>query len=66
MFECSIICKSFKSTLPDTPKKKQNKDDDDDNKDLDGFQQQQNVVNVIFRGDPSFSKRAQKLLLREI
>jgi hypothetical protein len=24
------------------------------------------VVNVIFGGDPSFSKRAQKLLLREI
>ena len=32
----------------------------------DGFQQQQNVVNVIFGGDASFSKRAQKLLLREI
>jgi hypothetical protein len=31
-----------------------------------GFQQQQNAVNVIFGGDPSFSKRAQKLLLREI
>ena len=41
-------------------------DDEDDKKDHDGFQQQQNVVNVIFRGDPSFSKRAQKLLLREI
>src|SRR6185312_7887691 len=38
----------------------------DDKKHHDGFQQQQNVVNVIFGGDPSFSKRAQKLLLREI
>ena len=46
--------------------KKQNKDDKDDKKDPDGFQQQQNVVNVIFGGDPRFSKRDQKLLLREI
>jgi hypothetical protein len=66
MFECSIIRKSFQSTLSDTTKKKQNKDDEDDKKDPDGFQQQQNVVNVIFGGDPSFSKRAQKLLLGEI
>ena len=66
MFECSIIRKSLQSTLPDAPKKKQNKDDEDDKKDPDGFQQHQNVVNVIFGGDPSFSKRAQKLLLREI
>ena len=35
-------------------------------RDRDGFQQQQNVVNVIFGGDPSFTKQAQKLLLREI
>ena len=66
MFECSVIRKSFQSTLPDAPKKKQNKDDEDDKKDFDAFQQQQNVVNVIFGGDSSFSKRAQKLLLREI
>ena len=66
MFECSIIRKSLQSTLPDAPKKKQNKDDEDDKKDPDGFQQQQNVVNLIFGGDPSFSKRTQKLLLREI
>ena len=66
MFECSIIRKSFQSTLPDTLKKKQNKDDEDDKKDPDGFQQQQNIVNIIFGGDPSFSKRAQKLILREI
>ena len=65
MFECTIIHKSFQSPLPDAPKKK-NKDDDDDKKDPDGFQQQQNMVNVIFGGDPSFSKCAQKLLLREI
>ena len=58
--------KSFQSAPPETPKKKQNKDDEDDKKDPDGFQQQQNVVNIIFGGDPSFSKRAQKLLLREI
>ena len=58
MFECSIIRKSFQSTLPNAPKKKQNKYDEDDKKDPDGFQQQQNVVNVIFGGDPSFSKRA--------
>src|SRR6185312_14588016 len=37
-----------------------------DKKDRDGFQQQRNAVNVIFRGDSSFSKRAQKLLFREI
>ena len=66
MFECTIIRKSFQSALPDAPKKKQNNEDDDDKKDPDGFQKQQNVVNVIFGGDPSFSKRAQKLLLREI
>ena len=55
MFECSIIRKSLQSTLLDTPKKKQNKDDEDDKKDPDGLQQQQNVVNVIFGRDPSFS-----------
>jgi hypothetical protein len=49
------------------PKKKPNKEDeDDDKKDPDGFQKPENVVNVIFGGDPSFSKRVQKLLLREI
>jgi hypothetical protein len=41
-------------------------DEDDDKKDPDGFQKPENVVNVIFGGDPSFNKRAQKLLLREI
>jgi len=63
MFECTIICKSLQSPLLDTPKKKPNKDD---KKDPDGFQKPKNVVNVIFGGDPSFSKRVQKLLLREI
>ena len=58
MWECTILRKSFQSTPPDAPKKKQKKDDEDDKKDPDGFQQQQNVVNVIFGGDPSFSKRA--------
>ena len=66
MWECTILRKSFQSVPPDAPKKKQNKDDKDDKKDPDGFQQPQNIVNVIFGGDPSFSKRAQKLLLREI
>ena len=66
VWECTILRKSFQSTPPDAPKRKQNKDDEDDKKDPDGFQQQQNVINVIFGGDPSFSKRAQKLLLREI
>ena len=66
MWECTILRKSFQSTPPDAPKKQQNKDDEDDKKDPDGFQQQQNIVNVIFGGYPSFSKRAQKLLLREI
>ena len=66
MFECTIIRKSFQSPLPDAPKKKQSKDNDDDKKDPDGFQQQQNMVDIIFGGDPSFSKRAKKLLLREI
>ena len=67
MFECTIIRKSFQSPLPDAPKKKPNKEDeDDDKKDPDGFQKPENVVNVIFGGDPSFSKCAQKLLLREI
>ena len=65
MWECTILRKSFQSAPADAPKKKQDKDDEDDKKDPDGFQQQQNVVNVIF-GDPNFSKRAQKLLLREI
>jgi hypothetical protein len=38
MFECTIICKSFQSPLPDAPKKKPNKEDeDDDKKDPDGF-----------------------------
>ena len=67
MFECTIIRKSFQSPLLDVPKKKPNKEeDDDDKKDPDRFQKPENVVNVIFGGDPSFSKRAQKLLLREI
>ena len=61
-----ILRKSFQSAPAVTPKKEQDKDDEDDKKDHDGFQQQQNVVNVIFGGDPSFSKQAQKLLLREI
>jgi len=58
MFECTIILKSSQSPLPDAPKKKQNNEDDDDKKDPDGFQKQQNVVNVIFGGDPSFNKHA--------
>ena len=66
MWECTILHTSFQSTPPDAPKKKRNKDDEDDKKDPDRFQQPQNVINVIFGGDPSFSKRAQKLLLREI
>jgi len=66
MWECTILRKSFQSAPAAAPKKEQDKDDEDDKKDRDGFQQQQNVVNVIFGGDPSFSKRAQKLLLREI
>jgi len=67
MFECTIIRKSLQSPLPDAPKKKPNKDDNDnDKKDPDGFQKPENTVNVIFGGDPSFFKRAQKLLLQEI
>ena len=66
MWECTILRKCFQSVPADPPKKKQDKDDEDNKKDPDGFQQQQNVVNVIFGGDPNFSKRAQKLLLREI
>ena len=66
MWECTILRKSFQSAPAYTPKKKQDKDDEDDKKDHDSFQQQQNNVNVIFGGDPSFSKRAQKLLLGEI
>jgi len=59
MFECTLIRKSLKSPLPKVPKKKQNKEDKDgDKKDPDGFQQPENMVNVIFGGDPSFSKRA--------
>ena len=63
MWECTILRKSFQSAPPDAPKKKQNKDDEEHKKDPDGFQQQQNIINVIFGGDPSFSKQAQKLLL---
>ena len=66
MWECTILRKSFQSAPATAPKKEQDKDDEDDKKDCDGFQQQQNVVNVIFGGDSSFSKQAQKLLLREI
>ena len=66
MWECRILHKSFQSVPAAIPKKEQDKDDEDDKKDRDGFQQHQNAVNVIFGGDPSFSKRAQKLLLREI
>jgi len=44
IWECTILRKSFQSTLADAPKKNQNKDD---KKDPDGFQQPQNVVNVI-------------------
>ena len=67
MFECTLIRKSLKPPLPEAPKKKPNKEDDDDEKkDPDGLRQPKNVVNIIFGGDPSFSKRAQKLLLREI
>ena len=58
MWECTILHKSFQSAPPDAPKKKQNKDDEDNKKDPDGFQQPQNIVNVIFGGDPCFSKRA--------
>ena len=56
MWECTILRKSFQSALAVAPKKEQDKDDEDDKKDHDGFQQQQNIVNVIFGGDPSFSK----------
>ena len=66
MWECTILHKSFQSAPVVTPKKEHGKDDEDDKKDHDGFQRRQNIVNVIFGGDPSFSKRAQKLLLREI
>src|SRR6185437_3994355 len=66
MWECTILRKSFPSAPAAAPKKEQDKDDEDDKKDRDGFQQHQNVINVIFGGDSSFSKRAQKLLLREI
>ena len=58
MWERTILRKSFQSAPANTPKKKQNKDYEDNKKDTDGFQQQQNVINVIFGGDPSFSKRA--------
>jgi len=66
MWECTILRKFFQSALAVAPRKEQDKDDEDDKKDHNGFQQQQNVVNVIFGGHPSFSKRAQKFLLREI
>jgi hypothetical protein len=45
--------------LPEVPKKKPDMEDQDDGKkDPDGFYQRANVVNIIFTGDPSFSKRA--------
>ena len=66
MWECTILRKSFQSAPATAPKKEQDKDNEDDKKDPDGFQHHQNIVNVIFGGDSSFSKRAQKLLLREI
>jgi hypothetical protein len=55
MFECTVIHNSFQSPLPDAPKKKQNNEDDDDKKDPDEFQKQQNMVNIILGGHPSFS-----------
>jgi len=49
MWECTILRKFFQSAPADAPKKKQDKDDEDDKKDHDGFQQQQNFINVIWR-----------------
>jgi len=59
MFECTLIRKSLQAPLPEALKKKPNKEyDDDEKKDPDGFQQLENMVNVIFEGEPNFSKRA--------
>ena len=67
MFDCAILRKSLNAPMPEGAAKKPNKEDEDDDKHgPEGFQQPTNVVNVIFGGDPSFSKRPQKLLLREI
>ena len=57
MFECTIIRKSLQSTLPDVPKKKLNKENEEnEKKDLNVFQKPENVVNVIFGGDPNVPK----------
>ena len=50
----------------DIKKKRDKKDDEEDKEGPQDFPQPANVVNVIFGGDSSFSKRAQKLILREI
>ena len=69
MFECTLIRNFLNAPSLEAHKKKPNKEDkDNDKKDPEGFQQLANVVNVIFGGggDPTFSKRAQKLILWEI
>ena len=59
MFDYTILRKSLNALMPEGAAKKPNKEDEDDNKHgPEGFQQPTNVVNVIFGGDPSFSKRA--------
>ena len=50
-----------------TKKKKDKQDNEDNDKDgQTGFQQPANIVNVIYGGDSTFNKRAQKLVWREI
>ena len=72
MAKYSILeCINHRKTIKEHPlkedKKKGNEDDEDqDPPDQQGFQQPAQVVNIIFGGESSFSKRAQKLAWREI
>ena len=67
LFDCFTLRKSLDAPTPEGTGKKWDKEDDEEDKEgPQGFQQPANVVNVIFSGDSSFSKRAQKLFLREI
>jgi len=60
MFDCVTLRKSLNAPIPEDIKKgRDKKDDKEDNEGPQRFQQPANMVNVIFGGDSSFSKRAQ-------
>jgi hypothetical protein len=64
ILECINLRKSLqKHSLEEDKKKKGKQDEEDNDKDGQvGFQQPANTVNVIYGGDTTFNKRAQKLI----